>query len=88
MIRGRPVQCAHISKHSNELTQNGTQDKTPFIGTVSTLSHGVIRFVGSVCPRSHSLTGKNSLGDNQKLLLSWFSKLTLGAKWITPCVRA
>ena len=48
----------------------------------------VISFVWIVCPRNHFLTGGNSLTDNQKLLLSWFSKPTLRAKWIPPCERA
>ena len=33
---------SHLSKHSSDLKQNGTQDKTPFYSTVfNTLSHGV-----------------------------------------------
>ena len=45
-------------------------------------SHGVICFARSVSLRKHFLTGENSLAANQKLLLSWFSKLTLQAKCI------
>ena len=40
---------AHLSKRPNDLKQNGTQEKTPFVGTVFyTLSHGAFRFVVSV----------------------------------------
>ena len=49
---------SHLSKQSSDLKQNGTQEKTPFSGTVfNTLSHGVIRFVASVSSKNHLLTG-------------------------------
>ena len=39
----------HLVKRPSDLKQNGTQEMTPFSGTVfHTLSHGVFRFVGSV----------------------------------------
>ena len=48
----------HLSKHLNDLKQNGTQDKTPFSGTVfNTLSHGGVRFVASGSSKNHLLTG-------------------------------
>ena len=49
----------HIFQNApNDLKQNGTQEKTPFSGTVfNTLSHGVIRFVASVSSKNHLLTG-------------------------------
>ena len=52
---GKIVQ-SHLSKHSSDLKQNGTQDKTPFSSTVfNTLSH-VIRFVASVSSKNCLLT--------------------------------
>ena len=49
---------SHLSKRPSDLKQNGTQEKTPFSGTVfNTLSHGVIRFVASVSSKNHLLTG-------------------------------
>ena len=40
---------SHLAKRPCDLEQNGTQEKTPFSGTVlQTLSHGVLRFVASV----------------------------------------
>ena len=49
----------HLAKRPSDVKQNGTQEKTPFSSTVfnTTLSHGVIRFVASVSPKSHFLTG-------------------------------
>ena len=45
---------SHLSKRPSDLKQNGTQEKTPFSGTVfNTLSHGVIRFVASVSFKNH-----------------------------------
>ena len=48
-----------LTKHPSDLKQNGTQEKTPFSNTVfdTTLSHGVIRFVASISPKSQFLTG-------------------------------
>ena len=44
----------HLAKLPSDLKQNGTQEKTPFSGTVfHTLSHGVVRFVESVSFKSH-----------------------------------
>ena len=49
---------SHLSKRPSDLKQNGTQEKTPFSGTVfNTLSHGVIRFAASVSSKNHLLTG-------------------------------
>ena len=52
----RPVnvlEVAHLSKLPSDLRQNGTQEKTPFSGTVfHTLSCGVLRFVASVSPKN------------------------------------
>ena len=43
------LKSTHLSKHPSDLKQNGTQEKTPFSGTIfQTLSHGVLRFVSSV----------------------------------------
>ena len=79
----------HLSIDTYGCKQKCTQFLTPFSGTVFYApSHGVIHFARSVSPRNHFLAGGNSLTTNQKLLLSWFSKLTLRAKWIPPCERA
>ena len=44
---------AHLAKRLSDLKQNGTQEKTPFFDTVfHTLSHGVLRFVASVSPKT------------------------------------
>ena len=44
----------HLAKRPSDLEQNGTQEKTPFSGTVFyTLSHGVLRFVVSVSFKNH-----------------------------------
>ena len=44
----------HLAKRPSDLKQNGTQEKTPFSGTVfHTLSHGVLRFVESVSFKTH-----------------------------------
>ena len=78
----------HLSKHSSDLKQNGTQEKTPFSSTVfHALSHGVIRFVASVSSKNHLLTGWNSLTANQGASIQWFLKLTLATKRSTPCER-
>ena len=45
---------SHLAKCLSDLKQNGTQEKTPFSGIVfHTLSHGVLRFVGSVSFKNH-----------------------------------
>ena len=51
------LQClerlADLSKRPSDPKQNGTQEKTPFSGTVfHTLSHGVIRIVASVSSKN------------------------------------
>ena len=80
---------SHLSKGTSGHKQKCTQTQTSFLSTVfHALPHGVIGFVRSVSPRIHFLTGGNSLTANQKLLLSWFSKPTVRAKWIPPCERA
>ena len=44
----------HLAKNPSHLKQNGTQEKTPFSGTVfHTLSHGVLSFVASVSSKNH-----------------------------------
>ena len=44
----------HLAKRPSGLNQNGTQEKTPFLGTIfHTLSHGVLRFVASVGLKNH-----------------------------------
>ena len=84
-----PFATSHLSKDKSGCKQKCTQFLTLFSGTVfHALSHGVIRFAWSVSPRNHFLIGGNSQTANQKLLLSWFSKPTLRAKWISPCERA
>ena len=46
--------ASHFAKRPSDLKQNGTQEKTPFSGTVfHTLSHGVLRFVASVSFKNH-----------------------------------
>ena len=43
------VYQSHLSKGPSDLKQNGTQEKTPFSGTVThCLSHGVVLFVPTV----------------------------------------
>ena len=45
---------AHFSKRPSDLKLNGTQEKTPFSGTVfHTLSHDVVHFVASGSFKSH-----------------------------------
>ena len=45
---------SHFAKRTSDLKQNGTQEKTPFSGTVChTLSHGVLRFVAIVSFKNH-----------------------------------
>ena len=52
------VETTHLSKRPSDLKQNGTEEKTPFSGTVfHALSHGAIRFVASVSSKTHFLTG-------------------------------
>ena len=47
-------QASHLAKRLSDLKQNGTQEKTPFSGTVfHALSHGVLSFVASVCLKNH-----------------------------------
>ena len=48
----------HLAKRPSDLKQNGTQEKTPFSGTVfHTLSHGVLRFVASVSSKNYLQAG-------------------------------
>ena len=52
----------YLSKVMSGFKQKCTQFLILFSGTVfHALSHGVIRFVQSVSPRNHFLTGGNSL---------------------------
>ena len=48
----------------------------------------MIHFVRSVSLRNRFLVGWNSSTAYQKTSISWFIKLTLRTKWITPCERA
>ena len=50
LIRYRRV--THLAKRSSNLKQNGTQEKTPFSGTVFH-THGVLHFVVSVSFKNH-----------------------------------
>ena len=78
----------HLSKGTSGCQQKCTQFLTLFSGTVfHALSHGVIRFARSASPRNYFLIGENFVTANQKLLRSWFLKLTHRAKWIPPCER-
>ena len=46
---GLDLDIAHLSKGPSDLKQNGTQEKTPFSGTVThCLSDGVVLFVLTV----------------------------------------
>ena len=48
----------HLAKLPSDVKQNGTQEKTPFSGTVfHTLSHDVVHFVASGSSKNHLLTG-------------------------------
>ena len=74
IILVRLTDISHLSKLPSDLKQNGTQEKTPFSGTVfNTLSHGMVRgFFASVRPKNYSLSGWNFLTANQKLLFNGF----------------
>ena len=51
----------HLAKHPSNLKQNGTQEMTPFSGTVfHTLSYGVIRFVAIVSFKYHWIKARIS----------------------------
>ena len=70
-----------LSKGTIGCKQKGTQILTRISGKVfHDLSHGLIRFDRSVSPRNHFLYGGNYVTANQKLLQSWFLKLTHRAK--------
>ena len=46
--------ASHLAKWPSDVKQNGTQEKTPFSGTVFNIFlHGVLRFVASVSSRNH-----------------------------------
>ena len=50
----RPIDLPHLSKRPSDLKQNGTQEKTPFSGTVFNAPlHGVLNFVASVTLKNH-----------------------------------
>ena len=54
LLYNRLVGSTDLAKKPSDFKQNGTQEKTPFSGTVfNTLSHGVIRFVASVSFKNH-----------------------------------
>ena len=79
---------AHLSKHLNGLKQNGTQDKTPFSGTVfNTLSHGGVRFVASGSSKNHLLNNLRFFDSQSEASIQWFLKLPLATKWNTSCER-
>ena len=70
-----------LSKATSDLKQKCTQFLTSFSGTVfHALSHGVIRFVRSVGPRNHFLTGGNSLTANQMLSIELVFKANTPSK--------
>ena len=53
---------SHLSKGSSDLKQNGTQEKTPFSGTVSPcLSYGVVLFVLTVSFWNHQIEASHWL---------------------------
>ena len=53
---------AHLSKGPSDLKQNGTQEKTPFSGTVShCLSCGVVLFVPTVSFWNHQIEASHWL---------------------------
>ena len=53
---------AHLSKGLSDLKQNGTQEKTPFSGTVShCLSCGVVLFVQTVSFWNHQIEASHWL---------------------------
>ena len=79
----------HLSKRPSDLKQNGTQEKTPFSGTVfHTLSHGVLRFVASVSFKNHWIEAPWLAVKEFQPVRRWFFELTLATKRITPCERA
>ena len=80
---------SHLAKRLSDLKQNGTQEKTPFSGTVfHTLSHGVLRFVASVSFKNHWIEAPWLAVKEFQPVRRWFFELTLATKRITPCERA
>ena len=80
---------SHLAKRPSDLKQNGTQEKTPFSGTVfHTLSHGVLRFVASVSFKNHWIEAPWLAVKEFQPVRRWFFELTLATKRITPCERA
>ena len=54
LLKNICLSSTHLSKCPSDLKQNGTQEKTPFSGTVfHTLSHGVACFVASGSFKNH-----------------------------------
>ena len=83
------IGLTHLSERPSNLKQNGTQEKTPFSGTVfHTLSHGVLRFVASVSFKNHWIEAPWLAVKEFQPVRRWFFELTLATKRITPCERA
>ena len=56
------INLTHLSKGPSDLKQNGTQEKTPFSGTVSPcLSYGVVLFVLTVSFWNHQIEASHWL---------------------------
>ena len=55
----------HFAKRPSDLKRNGTQEKTPFSGTVfHTLSHGVLHLVAGVSFKNHWIEASDWLWKN------------------------
>ena len=67
---------SHLSKRPSDLKQNGTQEKTPFSGTVfHTLSHDVFHFVASGSSfKNHWIEAFDWLSKNLGVFFSFHSQ--------------
>ena len=72
LAKANLFQASHLAKRLSDLKQNGTQEKTPFSGTVfHTLSHGMLRFVASVSQKPlnrSTLIGCQRISTSQKVI--------------------
>ena len=81
MTPNNKIVQTHLSKRLGGLKLNGTQEKTPFSGTVfHILSHGVIGFVVSVNSKNHLLTWLELFDSQSEASIQWFLKLPLATK--------
>ena len=84
----KSLHVPHLAKRLSDLKQNGTQEKTPFSGTVfHNFSHGVLRFVASVSFKNYWIEAPWLAVKEFQPVRRWFFELTLATKQITPCER-